>query len=71
MYAYDKTDLKDVVDSVDDQNPQWRRENVSFTAGYGGERLPAAVFLPKTGRPPYQAVVVFPGSGAIQMRYQP
>ena len=68
MYAYDKTDLKDAVDSVEDGNPQWRRENVSFAAGYGGERIPASVFIPKAGRPPYQAVVIFPGSGAIQMR---
>lgn len=67
IYAYDRTDLKSVVESVDDQNPEWRRENVSFTAGHGSERLAAAVFVPKTGRPPYQAVVVFPGSGAIQM----
>ena len=68
MYAYDRTDLKPTVDSVEGENPEWRRENVSFTAGYGEERVPASVFIPKAGRPPYQAVVIFPGSGAIQMR---
>ena len=68
MYAYDKTGLEATIDSVDDRNPDWRRENVSFTAGYGNERLPAALLVPRTGHPPYQAVVVFPGSGALQMR---
>jgi dienelactone hydrolase len=68
LYAYDKTDLEARIDSVDDRNPDWRRENVSFTAGYGNERLPASLFIPKMGHPPYQAVVVFPGSGALRMR---
>jgi eukaryotic-like serine/threonine-protein kinase len=68
LYAYDKVDLAPKVISVDDGSADWKREDVSFTSGGGGERLPAAVFLPKTGRPPYQAVVVFPGSGAITSR---
>jgi formylglycine-generating enzyme required for sulfatase activity/dienelactone hydrolase len=66
LYAYDRIDLTPALDSVDDSNPEWRRENVSFSAGYGDERLPAAVFLPKTGHPPYQAVVYFPGSAALR-----
>jgi dienelactone hydrolase len=43
-------------------------ERVSFQAAYAGERVPALVFLPKRGRPPYQAVVYFPGSGALTQR---
>ena len=38
---------------------------MSFTAGYGDERVIAQLFLPRTGRPPYQTVVFFPGSDAI------
>jgi dienelactone hydrolase len=68
FYRYDKSDLKAVVESVDESNAEWRRERVSFTAAYGNERVPAFLFIPKGGRPPYQAVVYFPGSGAIQAR---
>src|SRR5262249_45732419 len=66
--AYDKGDLKAAVESVDDSNPDWRREKVSFAAAYGNERVPAFVYVPKDAKPPYQAVVYFPGSGAIQQR---
>jgi dienelactone hydrolase len=68
MYSYDRTDLRATTDSVDDSNADWRKEKVSFAAGYGNERVPAFLFLPKNGKPPYQAVVYFPGSGAIQQR---
>ncbi len=37
-------------------------------AAYGGERMMAYLFLPPAGRPPYQVVVYFPGSGAISTR---
>ena len=46
----------------------WTKEKVSFAAGYGGERMSAYLFLPKKGRRPLQAVVYFPGSGAIHTR---
>ena len=68
MYAYDKTDLKAVVESVDESNAEWRREKVSFAAAYGNERVPAFLFIPKGAKPPYQAVVYFPGSSAISQR---
>ena len=68
MYAYDKTDLKSVVESVDDSNAEWRRERISFAAAYGNERVPAFLFVPKGAKPPYQAVVYFPGSAAIYQR---
>jgi len=69
IYAYDKTDLKPAVESVDESsNPEWRAEKVSFAAAYGGERIPAFLFLPKGFTPPYQAVVYFPGAGAIHQR---
>ena len=40
-------------------------EKVSYAAAYGGERIPAYLFLPKNGKPPYQAMVVFPGANAL------
>ena len=68
LYAYDKVDLKPVVESVDDSNPEWRREKVSFAAPAGNERVPAFLLLPKNVKPPYQAVVYFPGSNALTQR---
>jgi hypothetical protein len=51
---------------VDDSNAEYRSEKISFAAAYGHERVPAYLFLPKGFKPPYQAVVFFPGSNAIQ-----
>ena len=68
FYAYDKADLNSVVQSVDKTSPDWRKEQVSFDAAYGGERVNAYVFLPRSVEPPYQAVVYFPGSGALRRR---
>ena len=35
---------------------------VSYAAAYGGERIPAYLFLPKNATPPYQVWWVFPGA---------
>jgi serine/threonine protein kinase/dienelactone hydrolase len=64
QYAYDKTELNTVVDSVKEEE-EWIREKISFDAAYGNERMLAYLFLPKKGKPPYQIVIFFPGSGAI------
>jgi predicted Ser/Thr protein kinase/dienelactone hydrolase len=67
QYGYDKTPLNAIVESVKDEG-EWVREKISFNAAYGGERMMAYLFLPKKGTPPYQTVVIFPGSGAIHTR---
>ena len=64
FYAYDRSPLNARVDSVDESVPEWRKETVSFDAAYGGERVPAYLFLPKNAKPPYQAVVFFPSGYA-------
>jgi tRNA A-37 threonylcarbamoyl transferase component Bud32/dienelactone hydrolase len=64
MYAYDPQSLESATESVDETNPHFRRETVSFSASYGGERVLAHLFLPRTSEPPYQAVVYVPGSFA-------
>ena len=69
QYAYDATPL--------DARMEWSRregevriERVTFDAGYGGERMVAYIALPDDDEfsPPYQAVVMFPGSGVIHRR---
>jgi formylglycine-generating enzyme required for sulfatase activity/dienelactone hydrolase len=68
LYEYDKGDLAARMESTDDSNSEWRVEKVSFAAAYGRERVPAFVYLPRQGRPPYEAVVYFPGSNALGQR---
>jgi cephalosporin-C deacetylase-like acetyl esterase len=51
-----------------EESEHWRREKVSFDAAYGGERVPAHLFLPRNARPPYQAVVYFPSGEAFALR---
>ena len=68
FYAYDRGLLDARVESVDEGHPLWRLEKVSFNAAYGGERMTAYLFLPKGVAPPYQAVVHYPGSGALRER---
>jgi dienelactone hydrolase len=66
QYAYDRTPLDARVDSADDTSAHWRHEVVTIAAGYGGERLPIHLFLPKNVKPPFQTVLYFPGSNAIR-----
>jgi dienelactone hydrolase len=63
-FDYDPRDLEARVEARDESQPDWIRERVSFTAAYGGERMVAQMFLPRSSRPPYQVVVYFPGSDA-------
>ena len=67
QYEYDALPLEVRVEEVDDSHAAWRRERVSFTAGYGGERMTAILFIPKHVRPPYQVVVYYAASDALVM----
>lgn len=68
MYTYEKTPLLAKTESVDDSNEIWRKETVSYAAAYGGERIPAYLFLPKNVDPPYQTVLWVPGGYAQFLR---
>jgi dienelactone hydrolase/predicted Ser/Thr protein kinase len=65
FYQYDRTALHERVDGIDDASEDWRKEAVSFDAAYGGDRIPAYLFLPRKGTPPFQTVVLFPSAYAI------
>jgi serine/threonine protein kinase/dienelactone hydrolase len=68
MYDYDASPLAAKAESRDTSNADWVIERVSYTAAYGGERIPAVLFLPKRHPAPYQTVVLFPGSNALHSR---
>ncbi len=67
FYAYDPGELRARVESVE-ETPYWRRETVSYEAAYENERVPAHLFLPRSARPPYQAVVYSPTLEAFYFR---
>jgi dienelactone hydrolase len=67
QFAYDKTPLETTVEE-EIEEADYTRQRITFNAAYGGERMMAYLFVPKSGAPPYQTVVLFPGSGAIQQR---
>ena len=64
LFDYDPGDLAAKLESTDDRPEHWRIEKVSFAAAYGGERIPAQLFLPRNAAPPYQTVVYFPPASA-------
>jgi eukaryotic-like serine/threonine-protein kinase len=69
QFAYDKTPLNARIEEDKAMPaPGHRRQRITFDAAYGGERMMAYIFLPPTGKPPYQVVVIFPGSGSIDAR---
>ena len=64
QFAYDAGPLGARIESTE-ETADWRRERVSIAAAYDNERLQLHIFLPKTGQPPFQPVMVFPGSSAM------
>lgn len=66
LYEYDKKPLNASVESVDESSDLWRREKIKFRAPYGNEQMIAYLFLPKSGRPPYQCVVYMADGGTLR-----
>jgi len=67
QFSYDKTDLKTRVESKRETS-EWTQERITFDAAYGGERIIANLFLPRSSRPPYQTVIYFPGGASEYQR---
>ena len=69
LFEYDRTDL-----AGEDRNPTTIRIRSGGSSAFRSRRpmapsgVPALIFLPKRGQPPYQAVVYFPGSSALTQR---
>jgi dienelactone hydrolase len=62
IYAYDRRPLDHAVEAVEDEG-HWRKETVSFDAGYGSERVRAYLYLPTNTAPPFQTIIYFPPNG--------
>ncbi len=68
QFDYDHSPLNAAFEARDTSVEDYVMERVSYAAAYGNERVTGYLYLPKRGRPPYQTVVLFPGSDALTMR---
>ncbi|HSS96182.1 MAG TPA: protein kinase [Terriglobales bacterium] len=68
LYSYDKAPLNSSVEPYGKDEEDWKTEKITYAAAYGGETAVAYLFLPKKSKPPFQTVIFFPGSNALQMR---
>jgi len=66
MYSYAPIPLDPVIESENAGGRGWIRETVSINAAYNKERLILHIDLPTTGKPPYKAVIYFPGGNATR-----
>jgi eukaryotic-like serine/threonine-protein kinase len=62
MYAYDRNPLNAQSEGIVENTADWTKEKLSIDAGYGNERLPLFLFLPKNVHPPFQTVLFFPSA---------
>jgi formylglycine-generating enzyme required for sulfatase activity/dienelactone hydrolase len=69
LYDYNKSPLNSKVESREDLTKYTRMEKVSFDAAYGDERVTVYLFFPRTGTPPYQTVIYWPGGGAMMVSH--
>jgi DNA-binding winged helix-turn-helix (wHTH) protein/cephalosporin-C deacetylase-like acetyl esterase len=68
LYTYDKAPLNASIEPFLGNEGDWKGEKITYNAGYGKERAIAYLFLPTTAKPPFQTVLVFPGSNALRQR---
>jgi cephalosporin-C deacetylase-like acetyl esterase len=67
LFGYDRTPLDAKIEE-EKQTLLGVRQKITFAAAYGGERMMVYLFLPRSRKPPYQTVILFPGSGSIDTR---
>ena len=67
QFHYDRKPL-DAALVRDEEIATGRWQTIEVAAAYGAERMHVHLFLPARGKPPYQTVVLFPGSLALHNR---
>ena len=66
-FNYDKTPFNALSKIIADTDFV-KVEKIEINAAYNAERLPIYLFTPKNIPPPYQTILFFPGSGALDLR---
>jgi dienelactone hydrolase len=68
QFLYDSAALNAVVEEKFDSPDDWTVEKISLNAAYGDEKIIAYLYLPKNTPPPFQTLIFFPGSYALNER---
>ncbi len=68
VYDYDPVPLNATITARDSTHDDWVREDVEFDVPGSSLRMRAVLFLPKRAEPPYQTIIVWPGSDVFAMR---
>ncbi len=66
MFSYDRANLNEKIELIDESPEHWTRETIVFNAAYVDEPMAAFLYLPKGLLPPYQGVVFFPSISVAQ-----
>jgi serine/threonine protein kinase/dienelactone hydrolase len=67
MYAYAARPLNAESQGIVENTADWTKQKIVIDAGYGSDRLPLFLFLPKNVHPPVQALVFFPSARVSTM----
>ena len=62
MYSYDRNPLNAASEGIVENTADWTKEKITIDAGYGNERLPVFLFLPKNVHAPFQTVLFYPSA---------
>jgi dienelactone hydrolase len=62
LYAYDHGPLNVKSEGVIETTADWIKEKITIDAGYGNERLPMYLFLPRNVPSPFQTVLFSPSA---------
>jgi serine/threonine protein kinase len=65
FYSYDKAALNPKIELVDTSSQYWKKEKITYNAGYGNERIIAYLFTPAKASPPFATMIIFPGAGVF------
>jgi eukaryotic-like serine/threonine-protein kinase len=67
-YSYQATPLRPVLEAKGEAGRDWKKETVTVDAAYGRERIIIYLYLPIQEKPPYKAVLYFPGVDGLSKR---
>jgi dienelactone hydrolase len=67
QFLYDNSELSSRIEERDESHEDWIMEKISFNAAYENERMTAYLFLPRESDPPYQTMIFYPGSYAVEL----
>jgi dienelactone hydrolase len=68
FFETEQLPLEPLNETSADTCEYWTKQQVSFAAGYDGERMLAWLYLPRNASPPYQTIIQMAGAGTFYRR---